>query len=323
MKIWIRMSAAVIALGALIVILYWPQKAKPAASAKPLVTVPDAQVQRIAITPAPAAAAATAPTATAAAPAAAAGPAVVLTKSGSDWQLEQPYAFKADGPTVASLLDALGDITGATVVGQASEAAKFGLDHPAIVQLGLANGKSLSFRFGSDNPSGDHVYLQVGSGPIEMVTSDVKDNAVKSAFDLQDKTVVQFPSGQVTAIDLTDQGKTVHVTKVKNAWPAAQKSNVQSLLDGLEDAQMNAMSDVTGQAAAADGLAHPPIVLRLSWNGGSSELDIGNKSGAAEYYARNSASPAIFTISDYLITDMNNVVTPPKPMTVAAPGAAK
>ncbi len=308
MKVWIRLSLAVVALGALVVVLYWPHKPKPAAAAKPLVAVNDAQVQRIAITPAPA-------------PSGQPSPAVVLTRSGSDWQLEQPYAFKADGPTVSSLLDSLGDITGATVVGQASAAAKFGLDKPATVELGLADGKSLAFHFGSDNPSGDHVYLQIGSGPIEMVDTDVKDNAVKAAFDLQDKTVVNFPTGQVTALDLTDKGKTVHVEKVKNAWPAAQKSNVQSLLDGLEDAQMNAMADVTGKAAAADGLAHPAITLKLTWSGGSSQLDIGNKSGAAEYYARNSSSPAIFTISDYLVTDMNNVVTPPKPMTVAPSGS--
>ena len=302
MKIWLRMSIAVVALGALVVVLFWPSKPKPAAAAKPLVAVTADQVARIAITP------------NGKAP-------VVLARQGSDWQLEQPYAFKADGPTVSSLLDALGDITGAKQVGQAAQAATFGLDQPATVELGLSNGKSLTFRFGSDNPTGDNVYLQVGSGPIEMVASDVKDNAIKSAFDLQDKTVVAFPSGQVTALDLTDKGKTIHVAKVKNAWPKDQKSNVQSLLDGLQDAQMNSMADVTGKAAAADGLTQPAITLKLTWNGGSSKLDIGNKSGAAEYYARNSSSPAIFTISDYLITDMNNVVTPPKPMTVAPSGS--
>ena len=299
MKTWLRLLIAVVILGAVVGVLYWPQKAKPAAAAAPLVKMDANQVQRIAISQP-------------------GQPATVLTKAGAHWNLDQPYAFAADGPTVASLLDALGGITGAEDVGTSTSPATFGLDQPSTVELGLANGQTLDFQFGADTPTAGNTYLRLGpSGPIEIVPSDVKASALKSAFLLQDKSILHFPSGQLTALDVTDHGKKLHLDCVKGAWPKDQQTNVQSLLDALQDGQMTTMPDPVGKDAAANGLAHPVTTLRLTWNGGSAELDLGNKQGAGAYYARNNSSPAIFTLSDYLLTDITNLVTPPKPLSVS------
>ncbi|MGH9416188.1 MAG: DUF4340 domain-containing protein [Terriglobales bacterium] len=299
MKSWMRLLIAVVILIVVIAVLYWPQKPKTVAAAKPLVTLHQDQVNHIAISQPGL-------------------PQVVLTKSASGWKLEQPYAFAADGPTVDSLLNALGDITGATDVGASSNAAAFGLDKPSTVELGLSNGQTLDFEFGANTPTGGNAYLRLGaSGPVEMAPSDVRDNALKSAFDLQDKTVIQFADGQLTALDLTSGAKKLHLDRINNAWPKDQQSDAQSLIDALQDGQMTALPDPTGQDAAKEGLAHPAITVKLSWKGGSSELDLGAKQGAAQYFARNSSSPAIFTLSDYLVTDINNLLTPPKPLTVA------
>lgn len=299
MKSWLRLAIAVVILAVVVGVLFWPQKAKPAAAAAPLVKVDDSAVQRIAITQP-------------------GQPDVVLSKAGSDWKLDQPYAFAADGPTVSSLLDALGNITGAEEVGASANAAAFGLNQPSTVQLGMSDGKTLDFEFGSDTPTGGNSYLRLGAnGPVKMVTSDVKTNAIKTAFLLQDKSILKFPSGQLTAIDVTDHGKKLHLDYANNAWPKDEATNVQSLLDALQDGQMTAMPDPTGKDAAKDGLDHPVTTLKLTWSGGSAELDLGNKQGAAEYFARSSSSPAIFTFSDYLYTDITNLITPPKPLTVA------
>lgn len=299
MKSSLRLLIAVIILVAVVAVLKWPEKTKPVAAAVPLVKVDAGEVERIAITQP-------------------GQPQVVLTKSGTDWKLEQPYAYPADASSVSSLLDSLGDITGAEDVGSSANAATFGLDKPSTVELGMSDGKTLDFEFGADSPTGGNSYMRLGSsGPVKMVTSDVKSNAIKSAFLLQDKSILHYPSGQVTAIDVTNNGKKAHLDYVKNAWPSDQASNVQSLLDALQDGQMTAMADAAGKDAAADGLAKPPTTLTLTWNGGSAELELGNKKGAAEYYARNSTGPAIFTLSDYLYTDITNLITPPKPLTVA------
>lgn len=302
MKSWLRLAIAVVVLAVVIGFLYWPPKAKPAAAAKALVTVTSDQVQRVAIEQP-------------------GQPAVEATRSGSDWKLDQPYSFAADSATLASLINSLGNITDAQAVGDSKpNLASFGLDQPATVELGLADGKSHTFAFGATSPTGGNVYLRVDNGPIEMVPSYVKEDALKSGFDLQDKAILHFPSGQVTSLDITNGGKTVHLAKTGSDWPKAQKDSITSLLDALNDGQMTSMADVTGKDAAKDGLAKPTAVVTVSWAGGSAKLEVGAKKGAAEYYARNSATPAVFTFSDYLMDDITAVTTPKAAMKVAGSG---
>lgn len=305
MKPWLRLLIAVLVLAAVVGVLYWPHKPAATVTAAPLVKVNANDVRAITITQP-------------------GQPTAELTKAGSDWKLTQPYAYAADGAAVSSLLDSLGNITTAQDVGSATNLAAFGLDHPSTVTLGLADGKSLEFDFGADTPTGGNTYLRLGAaGPIKMAPSEVKSAALKSAFLLQDKAILHFPSGQLTALDASAGGKKVHLDRTKDTWPKDQQSNVQSLLDALADGQMTAMVTATpnpaGKDAAADGLAHPTSTLTLTWNGGSATLEIGAKKGAAEYFARNSAGPSIFTLSDYLVTDIANLVTPPKALSVAAP----
>ncbi|HEY8055517.1 MAG TPA: DUF4340 domain-containing protein [Terriglobales bacterium] len=292
MKSWLRLAIAVVVLVVVIGFLYWPQKAKPAAAARALVTVTSDQVQRVAIQQP-------------------GQPEVDATRSGSDWKLDQPYAFAADAASMASLINSLGNITDAQPVGDASSnLAGFGLDKPATVELGLSDGKAHTFAFGGSTPTGGNVYLRVDNGPIEMAPSYVKDNALKAGFDLQDKSILHFPSGQVTALDITTGGKTAHLVKTGNDWPKAQSDSITSLLDALNDGQMTSMADVTGKDAAKDGLAAPTAVVTVNWAGGSAKLEVGAKKGAAEYYARNSATPAIFAFSDYLMDDITAVTAP-------------
>ncbi|HXR96294.1 MAG TPA: DUF4340 domain-containing protein [Terriglobales bacterium] len=303
MKPWLRLLISVVILLGLVGIVYWPHKpATPAAVAPPLIKFSASDVRSVTI-------------------AQPGQPTVELTRAGDQWTLSQPYSYPADQSTVSSMLDSLANITGAVDVGSSNNAAAFGLDHASVVKLGLANGQTDEIDFGDDSPTGGNSYLRLGpSGAIKMAPTDVKTNALKSAFLLQDKAILHFPSGQLTALDVTLPGKKpLHLDRANNAWPKDQQSNAQSLLDALNDGQMTAMPDPTGKdAATTEGLAHPAATLMLTWNGGKATLEIGAKKGAAEYYARNSSSPAVFTISDYLLTDITNLAAPPKPLTVGS-----
>ncbi|MGH9487920.1 MAG: DUF4340 domain-containing protein [Terriglobales bacterium] len=311
MKPWWRLLAAVIVLIIIIAVLDWPHKAKPAVIAKPLVAFTVAQVQRIAIQQP-------------------GQPEVELSKSGANWTLDQPYTFAADPTAVATLINSLSDITDATKVADVTpsiQLASFGLDPgaktaaPSTITFGLSNGKDIMFAFGSDTPTGGNTYFRVGSGAIEMDSDYIKTDALKPAFDLQDKTVLHFPTGQITGLTIVQNGKTFNFAKSKDAWPTEQSSNIDSLISSLSDAQMDALVAPTAAAAApqaaADGLTRPSYVITLAWLGGSSTLTIGNKTGAAEYFARNSSTPAIFKLSDYLISDITALTTPaPAPAVV-------
>ncbi|MGH9476193.1 MAG: DUF4340 domain-containing protein [Terriglobales bacterium] len=311
MKSWWRLAVAVVVLIVIVAVLRWPHKAKPVVASKPLVALSAAAVQRIAIQQP-------------------GQPQVVLTKSGSNWSLDRPYSFAADSTAVGSLLDTLSDVTDATQVAPVTPSIKlasFGLDptaktaQPSTVELGLTSGKTVTFIFGSDTPTGGNTYFQVGdSGPIEMASDYIKTDALKGAFDLQDKSALHFPSGQITGLKIVAGRKTIQFAKTKDGWPKTQSDNITSLIDSLNDAQMNAVPAPDAPSAAKlakkDGLAHPSYVVTLAWEGGSATLTIGAKTGAAEYYADNSTTPAVFTLSDYLITDITNLTTPTQAPTV-------
>lgn len=298
MKPWIRLVIAVVVLAVVAGVLFWPHKpAAPAPSAVPLIKVDNAQVQQVTITQP-------------------GQPTIQVERSGnSTWKMTQPYAYAADGAAVTSLLDTLGNITSTQKIGPADNLATFGLDHPSTIELTRSSGSPLDFQFGATTPMGQSFYLRIGSGPVEMADGTVRDSVLRNAFALQDKTILYFPEDQVTAIDVTQGGKTLHLDKVKDAWPAAQKDNVQALLDALSGAQMAAMIDPAGKVTPAMHLTPPAVTLKLTWTGGTSavsgQIEVGGKQDDSNDYARTSVSPAIFSISTYLVDDMTKLLAPP------------
>ncbi|HVA64601.1 MAG TPA: DUF4340 domain-containing protein, partial [Terriglobales bacterium] len=158
---------------------------------------------------------------------------------------------------------------------------------------------------------GESFYLRIGSGPVEMADGTVRDSVLKNAFALQDKTILYFPEDKVTGVDVTQGGKTLHLDKVKDAWPAAQKDNVQALLDALSGAQMSAMIDPAGKVTPAMHLTPPAVTLKLTWTGGAGQIEVGGKQDDSNDYARTSVSPAIFSIGSYLVDDMTKLLAPP------------
>lgn len=251
-------------------------------------------------------------------------PAVILDKLNGQWQLAQPYAAPADSGAVTTLLTTASGLSPAEKLGPEKNLAPFGLAAPASVAITLAGGKKYTFLFGGNTPTGDDLYVKLASQPtVYTAPTYVKDDMVKSAFDLRDKSILHFTSDQVDSVALRYQGKSFAFQREKGKWAGPQADNIQNLTDALANAQMDAIVDATGKDAAKYGLAHPATVVSLAWNGGRAKIEVGDKKGADEYYARSSESPAIFTINSYLTDDIANVTKPPKPApTVSATTAA-
>jgi len=182
------------------------------------------------------------------------------------------------------------------------------------VNLTLDGGKTVQFEFGGMAPTSDNVYLRLNrGGEVYMAPGYLKEDAIKPAFALQDKALLHFSEAAVTGLAVRADDKAVSVQKGKGGWPKAQQSNVQSLLDALQDGAMDSMADAEGVHPGQYGLDHPTASVELTWKDGQARLEIGKKKGATEYYARNSQSPAIFVLNNYIVDDMNTMVHPPKP----------
>ena len=304
MKGLIRLAIAVVILAGLGGLYLWLGKqSKPAeAATPPLATFDSGSVQQISIQDG-------------------SNPVVTLAKQGGNWRLLQPYSYAADNGQVSTLLSTLSGVHPSEQLGPQKDLSIFGLDKPSTVQLQLAQSKKLEFHFGSDVPAGGGVYLRTATSlGVVTVPAYIKTDAVKSAFDLQDRTVLHFSSDSLTGLTFHQKGKKATFERKDNKWPEAKQSDIQALVDTLQGARMDALTDVQGKVAAKYGLAKPDGVLTLNWKGSQGRLEIGAKKGT-DYYARSSDSPAIFTLAGYIVTDMQALLKPPaKPATKNAGG---
>lgn len=302
MKGLIRLAIAVVVLAGLGGLYLWLGKHnKPAqAAAPPLATFDSASVRQISIQDG-------------------SNPPVELARQGGNWRLLQPYSYAADGGQVNTLLSTLSGIRPSEQLGPQKNLSIFGLDKPSTVELQLAQGRKMQFQFGSDVPAGGGIYMQTsGSSGVVTVPAYIKTDAVKSAFDLQDRTVLHFSSDNLTGLTFLEKGKRASFERKDGKWPDAKKDDIQNLVDTLQGARMDALTDRAGKDAARYGLTRPAGVLTLAWKGGEGKLEIGSKQGT-DYYARSSEGPAVFTLAGYIVTDMQNLLKPaPKPAVKSA-----
>ena len=301
MKGLIRLALAVVILAGLGGVYLWLGKQnKPAeAATPPLATFDSGSVQQISIQDG-------------------SNPPVTLSKQGGNWRLLQPYPYPADNGEISTLLSTLSGVHPTEQLGPQKDLSIFGLDKPSTVQLQLAQGKKMEFDFGSDVPAGGGVYLRTAASPsVVTVPAYIKTDAVKSAFDLQDRTVLHFSSDSLTGLTFEEKGKKAIFERKDNKWPEAKQSDIQTLVDALQNARMDALTDSQGSDAAKYGLVKPASVLTLNWKGGQGLVEIGSKK-RTDYYARSSDGPAIFTLAGHIVTDMQALLKPP-----AKSGSAK
>ncbi|HKW65979.1 MAG TPA: DUF4340 domain-containing protein [Terriglobales bacterium] len=306
MKGLVRLAIAVVILAGLAGLYLWlGRQNKPAEAATPAVATFDSgSVQQISIQDG-------------------SNPPVALAKQGGNWRLLQPYSYAADNGEVSTVLSTLSGVHPSEQLGPQRDLSIFGLDKPSTVQLVLAQGKKLQFDFGSDVPAGGGVYLRTAaSHGVVTVPAYIKTDAVKSAFDLQDRTVLHFSSDSLTGLSFQQKGKKASFERKDNKWPGAKQSDLQTLVDTLHEARMDALTDVEGKDAAKYGLATPDGVLTLTWKGGQGRVEVGTKKGT-DYYARSSDSPAIFTLAGYIVTDMQALLKPPAKSAAKNPATKK
>lgn len=297
-----RLIIAVVILVGLIVVLRWPARKSAPAVTPAVVKFDPGQASRIQVDQS-------------------GQPEVILDKVNGQWRIEQPFAAAADAGAVTTLLTTASTIDPAEKLGPQKDLAPFGLTAPATVQVSLSGGAKFSFLFGSNTPTGDNMYLKLASAPdVYTIPTYIKSDMVKSAFDLRDKNLLHFTADKLNSLRLQYQGKNFAFARQSGKWPADQADNIQTLADALSNAQMDALIDAGGKSAAKVGLTHPATVVSLAWDGGQADLDIGNKKGTSEYYARSSESPAIFTINSYLLDDIKALAQPPQ-KTPAVSGA--
>jgi len=227
---------------------------------------------------------------------------VRFEKKNGEWQLAQPSAGRAEFGAVDGLLSRVSSVQMKSIVADATDLKKYGLDKPAAtVRLGSGSSQA-ALAIGSAAESGS-VYARDLSRPaVFTVESSLADDLKKDASEYRQKDLFDARSFNTTRIEIVHNNQTTvfEKTKVKDKdgkeeekWkqtaPAAKDvdaAKVEALISAATGARATGFVDT----AAKTGLDKPELTVVFKYDEGKEErVTFARTKDAA--YAGRSGSP--------------------------------
>jgi hypothetical protein len=278
-------------------------------------------------------------------------PAVEIDKQQGIWKIVKPGNYDADPERVRTILASLANARIDNFTSDnPNNAAQYGLNKPSLsvsVFTGPAQSEQ-SLEFGKKaGTSQDAYYVQRGERPnVYTVHNYVFADADKGLDDLRDRTVLTFDPDKVEQVKFTSGGKSFALLKSGDKWiesdgarSDADPVKVRQFIDRMHT--LKAESIVQDQPLFLDrfGLTNPNEQVAFLGKDGKTigsvqlakiERHNGNNKTVVrtDYYARSSATPAVFKIFEYDYGDLMKTAeqfAAPKPSAApkAKPTAAK
>jgi hypothetical protein len=215
---------------------------------------------------------------------------IVVTKSGDDWQMDEPLRVPADGVSAKFLADYLANYTG-TRVGKVGDAAvkleALGLAKPrATVEFQQkgpdekAPSTTIVCKIGSDNVKGDKVFLQVGDVVYEAPRT-IYNSVAKHADEFRDHRIFTLGQWEVDQVELTRAGATTILKLEDGVWQflAPFKGRADALacgkLAGIAALRVSKFENDLPTDLAKYGLEPPDSTLTLRTKQKAQTLRIG------------------------------------------------
>jgi hypothetical protein len=231
----------------------------------------------------------------------------VFEKQNDAWQMVQPIATGADGPTVEGIVTEIAGANVSRTITPGGDLSTYGLKQPAVIaSVHLKDGTHHTLQFGDKDFSGSAVYAIVDDAKqVSLIPAGVMETASKSLDDLRDRAVLHFNTDDVQAVDVKKASGEVSLAKQGSNWvlqkpreTPASLSAVNSMLEGIALGKFTTVASETPQDLARYGLAKPALTLTLTLKGSNqATLLLGKKEGQ-EYDARDPSRPMVFHIGD-------------------------
>jgi hypothetical protein len=233
-------------------------------------------------------------------------------KKNGEWLIAQPAAGRAEFSAVDGLISRISSLQMKSIVPDASDLKKFGLDKPAAtVRLGSGSSQA-SLAIGSAAESGS-VYAKDLSRPaVFTIESSLADDLKKDPSEYRQKDLFDARSFNTTRMEIVHNNQTTvfEKTKVKNKdgkeeekWkqtaPAAKDVDA-SKVEALISAATGARATGFVESAAKTGLDKPELVIAFKYDEGKDERVSFARTKDAAYAART-GSPGAAKIDASLI----------------------
>lgn len=251
------------------------------------------------------------------------GVSIELGKDGESWRILEPIQADADSTEVDTLLSNITGLERTRVVYEGAEAEEgdevnlsdFGLGEPELEVLFKIEEESESkgFLMGNETPTGTNRYAKlVGDDKVFLVSSHLKRNFEKEAWDLRDKKVLHFEPDQVQKVMLAGpEGEVILAKSGEEQWNVttpsfcrADRYIASSLISRFETAKMEEIVTESTENLDEYGLSQPAYEVNLELDGGHSvKLSVGGERDG-RFYARNGARSEVFLVASSLVDDI-------------------
>ena len=243
------------------------------------------------------------------------------------WLVTYPIEAKADVQEIETLLSELRSLQVSTFEADGADAnvgvqlEKYGLDAPRIRAKLTGGENTYTLDIGSAVPSVDstqgRVYVKsIHQESIYTVSDDIYKLLNKSAFDLRDKSVIDFQRLDTIRIAISirrerDRETTVCTKNYDNTWELqtwtgkikADAKAVDDLLFGVDSLEAAAFVDDSSKSLASYGLAPPSIEVAFTQRGQEKPavLHIGNVAQDGTVYVKAEQSDQVVRVKPVLM----------------------
>ena len=236
-----------------------------------------------------------------------------LRQNDGAWRVAAPVETAADDVAATSVAASLATLEINRVLEEGPvDLEPFGLDAPALDVSFAAAGDSQRLLIGDATPTGADRYAKLdGSDRVFLIAGHHSTTFNKTAFDLRDKTVLDFDRDALDRLEIASGGETIEFSKDGDDWrlaaplaAAADFGAVEGLIGSLGGGRMRAVESETADALEPFGLDTPAHTISLHAGSATATLHVGAETPEGTYYARDAARPLVFTVDASLVTSL-------------------
>jgi hypothetical protein len=243
-----------------------------------------------------------------------------VVRQAEGWWLERPLSARGDDEGITKMLQNVLKARKDAVLFEKPEAAKLeelGLE-PVTLEMGFEfAGGEVKVRFGDQGPTHNVAYAMLAGDPrVFRIHADVRTEADIGAYELRDKTVLDFDPLKLQRLVLERRGRRrVVLQHDRGRWTMvepnpgrADQVTVLETLFAVKDSEIKAFVEETPQDLSRYGLTQPRINISIRYqdedkNGPRTvALSVGGKDRARRgYYARAAGADNVFLVEESLV----------------------
>ncbi|MDP1570615.1 MAG: DUF4340 domain-containing protein [Vicinamibacterales bacterium] len=244
------------------------------------------------------------------------GSTIRLTRTGSDWQIAQPYPARGDYGAIEGLVTRLSSAPMASIVAEPSGAlASYGLDAPSLTVTLHAGSTSAVLLVGRE--ADGRMFARDQSRPIVFtIDKTLADDLAKPVEEYRTRELFAFRLFNAERVAVTRDGTRVEFERragegegAAETWHRADGTDTHtSLIEDLVSKLLNLRAESFAGTTASTGLAAPVFVVDVTFDEGKTERVSFGRS-ASEAFAARSDEPGAARLDTTAFEEALNALT--------------